>query len=255
MNRQTISILGCGWLGLALGKELVQKGYQVHGSCRSNLKTKVLEKEGIHAHIIDIGHIHTDVSNFLASEVLVIAITSKNLEDFQNLVEKIVKSEVKKVLFVSSTSVYPFTNGIVTEENGTNDSPLVEIERLLLEEPSFETTILRFGGLFGYDRKPGNFIKPERALDNPDGCINFIHRDDCVQIIEQIIAKDIWNEVLNACSESHPTRREFYLKETAKLGRNITFNEKPDNKFKIISSKKLVALLNYQFKFSDLMNY
>lgn len=253
---QRISILGCGWLGLPLAVNLVDKGYYVYGSTTSNTKVREFEAKGITPFIIDINNQDIYLSDFLVADVLIIAIPSKNTSAFKNLIKAIELAEVHKVIFVSSTSVYPFTNGIVTEETETKNSPLVDIENLLKANSTFETTIIRFGGLFGYDRKPGNFVKPGKKVDNPEGYINLIHRDDCIQIIEQLILKDVWNEVLNACSDDHPTRREFYLKEVKKLVKStILFNEESENNYKLVNSQKLKNLLNYEFKHADLMSY
>jgi len=253
---QRISILGCGWLGLALAVELIGKGYRVYGSTTTAIKVKELKAKDITPFVIDINDKNINMSNFLCSDILIIAIPSKNLSAFKNLIKQVEKSIVCKVLFVSSTSVYPNTNGIVTEETITINSPLTHIENLIRTNTHFESTIVRFGGLFGYDRKPGNFIKPGKKMDNPEGYINLIHRDDCLLVIEQIIIQNAWNQVLNACADTHPTRREFYLKEAKKLGNSrVVFNEKSENDYKIINSQKLKNLLNYEFKYTDLMNY
>ena len=250
--KQNISILGCGWLGLALAKVLTDKGYKVYGSSKSN----VGNLRGIIPFIIDIGERGNDYSTFLSSDILIISITSKNITDFKYLINQIENSEIRKVIFISSTSVYPNTNGIVTEETDTINSPLADIEKLFRANILFESTIIRFGGLFGYDRKPGKFIKPGKKIHNPKGYINFIHRDDCIRIIEQIIMKSVWNEVLNGCSDDHPTRRDFYIKEAAKLGiTDVNFDDQSENIYKIVSSKKLKKLLNYEFEYADLMNY
>ena len=250
-----ISILGCGWLGFPLAVNLVNKGYRINGSTTSNHKLAILKSEGITPFLIDI-NLENNYSQFLNSEILIIAITSKNNEAFKNLIEQIEKSKIKKVLFISSTSVYKNSNKIVTEDTPTEDGPLRNIEKLFTENTHFKTTILRFGGLFGYNRKPANFIPPDKKIKNPEGFINFIHRDDCIQIIEQIILKNVWGEVLNACSDSHPKRRDFYTNENIKLGRKIPlFDENSINEYKIISSEKLKMVLNYNFKYSDLMNY
>ena len=182
---QRISILGCGWLGLALAVNLIDKGHRVYGSTTSNTKVNKLEAKGITPFVIDISEKDFNIIDFLVTDILIIAITSKNHNDIKNLIKKIEKSKVQKVLFVSSTSVYPNTNGIVTEETNTNNSPLANIENLFKTNSFFETTIIRFGGLFGYDRKPGNFIKSDKKIENPEGFINFIHREDCIQIIEK----------------------------------------------------------------------
>ena len=254
--KQRISILGCGWLGLPLAVELISKGYRVYGSTTSMIKERELESKGIKPFIIDIEDNHIDMSNFLCADVLIIAITSKNMSAFKNLIKKVEESEVSKVLFVSSTSVYTNTNGIITEETETNNSLLADIEKLFKTNIFFESTVVRFGGLFGYDRKPGNFVKSGRKMENPEGYINLIHRDDCIRIIEQIIIKNAWNKVLNACTDSHPTRRDFYSKEAKKLGKpKVIFNENSDNNYKIINSQKLKDLLDYEFKHKDLMNY
>ena len=251
---QKISILGCGWLGLALATDLVDKGYEVYGSTTSKNRIKELAQNGINPFVIDISSIDSDIQNFLITDVLIISITSKSIDDTKTLINYIEESKIKKVIFISSTSVYPNTNGIVDEDCITSKTPLAEIEKLFISNSSFTTTILRFGGLFGYNRKPGNFIKPNKLIENPEGYINFIHRDDCIEIIEQIISKNVWNEILNACADDHPTRREFYINESIKVGRDsIAFNENAKNEYKIISSQKLKSLLNYEFKYADLM--
>ena len=252
--RRRISILGCGWLGLSLAVELLKLGYDVFGSTTSSDKIKVLEENGIHPFLIDIEKPDGNIDHFLNTEVLIIAITSKSIPDIKNLVKKIEDSKVQKVIFISSTSVYPFTNGIVTEATETAITPLAEIEQLFVTNKTFKTTILRFGGLFGYNRQPGKFIKKDKPLEQPDGYVNLIHRDDCIEIIKQIILKNVWNEVLNACADSHPKRRDFYMREVQKVGgHSITFNEGGELQYKIIDSQKLKKLLNYEFKYADLM--
>ncbi|HUH73041.1 MAG TPA: hypothetical protein VLZ75_01415 [Chitinophagales bacterium] len=252
---QRISILGCGWLGMPLAIELINKGHIIKGSTTSENRLSQLESNEIQAFLIDIGNKSLDLSDFLCSDVLIIAITSKNIEDYKNLIAKIEQSEVRKVIFISSTSVYPSTNGIVNEETPTINSPLAEIEQLFISNSIFESAIIRFGGLFGGDRQPGNFIKSGK-LKNPEGYVNLIHREDCIRIIEQIILKNTWNEVLNACSDSHPMRKEFYLKELKKLGKtNLILDEHSDNTYKIVSSQKSKDVLNYEFKYDNLMDY
>ncbi|TNE27834.1 MAG: NAD-dependent epimerase/dehydratase family protein [Bacteroidetes bacterium] len=252
--QQKISILGCGWLGSALATELIRSGYEVAGSTTSLEKMSDLSEAGIKPFLIDISSIDSTIQNFLSAEILIVAITSKNIEHFVDLIECLEASQVQKVLFISSTSVYPNTNEVVTESTNTLLSPLVEIEQLFTSNPSFHSTILRFGGLFGYDRKPGNFVRSKKRIPNPEGYINFIHRDDCIAIIGEIIKQNAWDEIFNACSDSHPKRRDFYRKEARKIGLDsIEFDEDSKNEFKIVNSEKLKAHLGYSFKYSDLM--
>lgn len=251
---QKISILGCGWLGKPLAVKLIQKGHAIKGSTTSKENFKVLQLKGITPYLVDLNNNALDISEFLVADVLIIAIPFKNISGFKNLITQIEKANIKKVIFISSTSVYPNTNGTVTEETPTKTTMLAEIEQLFRTNIVFQATIIRFGGLFGYDRKPRNFIKPDKKIENPEGYINLIHQDDCIQIIEQIIITESWGATFNACSDSHPKRCDFYTKEMKKMGRSTPlFNETSANAYKIVSSDKLKTLLNYQFKYSNLM--
>lgn len=250
-----ISILGTGWLGKPVAVELLNRGNKIKASTTSLSKFNDLKELGIEPYLIDIDNFDSTNNSFFYSEVLIINIPSKNISGFKSLIREIEKSNLRKILFVSSTSVYPNTNGIVTEKTPTINSPLANIEDLFYENPRFQTTILRFGGLFGYDREPGRFFKAGRVVKNPQGFVNLIHRDDCIQIIWKIIENNLWNHKLNACSDSHPSRKEFYQKEVKKLGKTIEFDENSDNNYKIINSQKLIDLLHYEFIYSDLMKY
>lgn len=247
-----ISILGGGWLGAALAQALKQQGYQVQGATRSLATAEKLN--GIPHFVVDIHAPGGKYGTFLAADTLIIAIPSQDVEAFARFIVHLEKSEVKQVLFISSTSVYPFTNGVVTEETPTLASPRAEIEQLFMTNPQFAATILRFGGLFGYDRQPGNFFKPGRTIDHPEGYVNMIHRDDCIGIIQEILRQNCWGQVLNACADTHPTRRAFYTWAAAQVGRtDLQFNEQADNRYKIVSSQKLKGLLGYAFKYGNLM--
>lgn len=251
--KNKISILGCGWLGLPLSVSLINDGYFVNGSTRSKEKLNELKSVGISPFIIDITK--STISSFLSSKILIISITSKSIPDFENLIAKIELSKIKNVIFISSSSVYSNSNSIVTEETKTNNSVLSHIEKLFIFNSHFKTTILRFGGLFGYDRKPGNFIKFPKKIRNPEGYINLTHRDDCIEIIKNIIKNNIWNEIFNACASDHPKRKYFYTQEILKIqGVMPQMEANSENVFKIINSDKLKEILNYKFIVDKLMD-
>ena len=50
-----VGILGCGWLGLALGKQLIKNGNIVRGSSTQRGRLKELEDEGLVAFPISVG--------------------------------------------------------------------------------------------------------------------------------------------------------------------------------------------------------
>lgn len=259
-----ISILGCGWLGLPLAKALLNNGFSVKGSTTSASKLGDLEKLGVLPFLMALqpNAIDGDSTTFLeGSETLIIDIPPKlrsnNSEDFvgkiQTLIPFIEQSDVQKVLFVSSTSVYGEDNDLVTETTPLNpDSEggrqLVIVEDLLQKNTHFQTTILRFGGLVGPDRNPVRFLAGKENLPNAKAPINFIHQTDCIGIIQKIIALNCWNETFNAVSPYHPTRESYYQQKAREWQLvSPTFDPTSSGTRKRISSDKLQTILKYTF--------
>jgi nucleoside-diphosphate-sugar epimerase len=273
-EREKISILGCGWLGLALAKSLLLKGYEVKGSTTSESKLDVLKNAGILPFQIQLEaqQIIGTIEEFLnESDVLIIDIPPglrreiSPLEEmtFVNKVKTLIpfieKSGIKKVIFVSSTSVYGDSFPIVeiSEENKPNPDTesgkqLAIAETLLQSNLNFKTTVIRFGGLLGDDRHPINFLAGRTNVENPDAPVNLIQREDCIGIIEKILNQveyDIWGETFNAVAPQHPTRKTYYQKKAELFNLPLpTFAEHSESKGKMISSKKVETILGYSFQ-------
>jgi nucleoside-diphosphate-sugar epimerase len=248
--------LGSGWLGLPLAERFVARGYRVKASTRSENRLHALSAAQAEPFILDLGELPGNVQDFLRSKVLIINIPSKDIDGFKRLIKEIEHCEIESVLFVSSTSVYENTNTTITESDGAESThhPLLIIENLFRESNKFETTILRFGGLIGYIRHPGRFFRGNKIVSDPDSGVNLIHRDDCINIIEKIVANETWDEVFNGCADSHPTKREFYTQAARLLGAPApVFAESDEKSFKLISNEKLKRVLDYSFVYPDLM--
>ncbi len=265
---KSISICGCGWLGLPLGKYLIEKGFSVKGSTTRKEKFDVLREAGVQPFHLSLYPALSgdDPTAFLRSDVLVINvppirrpdIVHYHQQQIASLKEAIKASPVQRVVFVSSTSVYPSLNREVTEDDAVNpDSAsgkaLLAVEKMLFEEPSFKTTVLRFCGLMGYDRNPVNFLGRMSSLNNANQPANLVHRDDCIGIIFEVIRQGVWGEVFNACSPEHPLRREYYARAAERSGKPLPPPAEEDGNvpFKIIDSSKLERLLGYRFCVPD----
>lgn len=121
-----IGILGGGWLGMALAKEGIEMGYKVRVSTTSKEKTNVLLAEGYSAYFLKISEIHSQgqLDFFKDLDTLVITIPPslrKNpVLNYVGLLEQLIKEieyfKIQKVIFTSSTSVYGFQKGVITEE-------------------------------------------------------------------------------------------------------------------------------------------
>ncbi|MES2812263.1 MAG: NAD-dependent epimerase/dehydratase family protein [Bacteroidota bacterium] len=264
INKITISILGCGWLGFPLAKRHIEKGFSVKGSTTSIEKLHVLEVDKIQPFLIDLTEekVKGNVFDFLSnSEILIIDIPPKlrgeHKENFvqkiQNIIPFVEEAKVKKVLFVSSTSVYGEDNAIVTEE--TNPNPitesgkqLLEVEKILQNNSNFKTTVLRFGGLIGPNRQPIKHLSGRENIENPNAPINLIHQLDCIEIIEKIILRNIFGETFNAVAPFHPSRKEYYTQKAIELNLDLPKFKEGDEKGKIIDSSKIISILSHSFK-------
>lgn len=254
--KHRISILGSGWLGQPVAQHFAHLGHNVKLSTRSPEKLPQLRQHSITPYLVDIDAL-TDCSSFLACDILIVNIPSKNLSGFAQLITQINQSEIQKVLFVSSSSVYQNLNREVNEDEGAEnaDSVLWQIEQLFCHQASFQTTILRFSGLIDSRRHPGRFFRHGKTVQQADAPVNLIHLDDCVGIIDAIIAQHAWGEVFNGCADSHPTKRQFYSYACAILGEPLPlFDENKALSYKTVSNKKSVTKLNYKFQHTDLMN-
>ena len=232
------------------------KGHHVKASTTSKSRLSELASIKVDPFIIDIGRLPINFQTFLQTDILIINIPSKDLDAFSNLAKEIEKSELKKVLFVSSTSVYENKNRIISESDGEEStlSPLLTIENILKNIGKNKTTVVRFGGLIGYSRNPGKFFNKGKLVHNPDSNVNLIHRDDCIEIISQIVEQNVWGEVFNCCADTHPTKREFYTHAAQSVGYPAPeFTDSSAHSFKIISNQKVKQVLNFTFTHSDLM--
>lgn len=260
----SISILGCGWLGLPLAKHLIKKNYEIRGSTTSPNRIPELEAAGIEAFVIALSpkSISGDYETFLQkSKTLIIDIPPKlRGENGESFVDKIktfirkgiVNSEIEHVLFVSSTSVYGDDAVLITEE--TIEKPttpsgqeLLETEHFLQQQTAFKTTILRFGGLIGETRNPAKSLSGKTNVATPEAPINLIHQQDCIEIITAIIEQGFWGEKLNAVAPFHPTRKAYYSSKAKQLGLPLPEFEESNVSGKIIDSSKLMAKLKYRF--------
>jgi len=269
MKTGTILILGCGWLGVPLGKYLIGKGFLVNGSVTSSEKFGQLRSVGISPYciVLNASEILVDDSTFFEAGVLIISIPPPRIDgiehifpfQIEHLISLIRKAGIRKVIFISSTSVYSENFQTASEENVNvpekgSGKALFFAENLLKSQSDFKTTILRFGGLIGAGRNPARFfLKSSLPIANTP--VNLIHRDDCIQIISAILEQELWGETLNACSPEHPMKKDFYS-EVARI------SGLPEPKFsgqakacKIVDSSKLIRLLNYKFIYSNPMDY
>ncbi|BAV07156.1 Nucleoside-diphosphate-sugar epimerase [Filimonas lacunae] len=265
----TISILGCGWLGLPLAQAFIQEDFTVKGSTTSADKLTQLTAAGIIPYLLPLpspDNITPDTAIFQC-DILFIAIPPKvrsgkgddYLAAMREMLPFIRQQAIAHVVFISSTSVYGNVNGMITEETPASPDTqsghiLVAAEQLFAQETSFTTTIIRFAGLAGPERHPGRFLAAK--LNVPGGLlpVNLIHLTDCIGICKAIVQQQAFGHIFNACAPHHPTKKEFYQAAAVSAGLTPpTFTEEPCTG-KTISSIQLERL-HYRFVVDNWFNW
>lgn len=261
----TIAIAGLGWLGLPLAIQLRDLGHNVKGSVTSKSKQEELKSYGLDVYQVEIAEdeIRGEINSFLKdTEILIVLIppglrrnTGHNhalrMAQFLDAIEK---SQIKKVILVSSTGVYDDSQGKVTEADipkpeDSKGKQLVEVEQLFFKSPAVQSTIIRFGGLYGGSRNPVKYLAGRTGLTNGQAPVNMIHRQDCIGIILGVIYKNAFGHILNAVNPEHPTKEVYYTQQAKKLGLEPPQYEVEDaTVFKQVDSANLEPLIGYTFQ-------
>ncbi|WP_297336758.1 epimerase [Algoriphagus sp.] len=267
-----ISIIGLGWIGLPLAKLLLKEGFAVKGSTTSSDKATSLQNSEIHAvHFALEPHpVGTGFHQLFQGDVLVLNIPprsrqdggEKYLEQLKFISALLETSPIQKVLYVSSTGVYPenFSAEEYTEEeiitpNTAGNAALWKAERYLLENLRQDLTLLRFGGLLGDDRIPGRYFSGKENVVGHTG-VNYIHRNDAVRMMHFILANELWGTTFNGVAPLHPLRKAVYEKNAQDLGIAPPASYAPENptEQRLISSRKIIDE-GFDFIFPDPLDF
>lgn len=253
-----ISILGSGWLGESLARALQKEGFVLKLSTTSSERLEVLQKkwDSVFQLNIQSKEVKGNCIDFLKSDILIVNITPNrtepNQEQFAAFIPLLEQSSIQQVLFVSSTSVYYKLNKKISEDAGAEDvqHPLYLSEQLFLNNPHFQTTVVRMAGLIGENRVPGRFFSKSGRIQNSEAPVNLIEQEDCILIIKKIIEQAVWGEVFNACASEHPSKGDFYTRAARAIGLEAPFcdGKAEENSFNIIDNRKIRERLGVEFR-------
>ncbi|MEX2600941.1 MAG: SDR family oxidoreductase [Balneolaceae bacterium] len=267
-----ISILGCGWLGYPLAVQLIGENHRVMGSTTSPEKLGSLRNKGIEPLLLEVTRegIRPDQEvEFWNCDLLVLNIPpgrrkgdvlQRHPGEVESVIRKVREHKIPWVIFVSSTSVYSNRDGEVSEEDARESSAssesgkaLLACESMLMKDTTFDTTVLRFGGLYGGSRHPVRYLAKRNNPGNGEKPVNLIHQSDAVGVIVEVIRQGVKGKILNAVSDEHPTRREFYTSAAEQYGlEKPQFQEETGPvENKVVSNRKLKELLSYTFHYPD----
>ena len=249
-----ISILGCGWLGLPMGRVLAQAGHSVHGSTTSPGKLPALAAAGLAPHLVRLPTapgetLHAEPAGFWDADVLIVAVPPpRSVPDraagsrvqLDAVAAEAARAGVPWIVYCSSTGVYPALGRAVAEadagpDHDSHQGPLREggaavwaAEQALraheaFRTGAFETTVLRLAGLYGPGRPPSRFLAGKTDLPGGASPVNLVHQGDVIAAVHLLLARapadpSLRRETLNLCADEHPTRAYFYPDEARRLG-------------------------------------
>ncbi len=269
---KTVSIIGLGWIGEPLAFQLQEKGFKVLGSTTSAEKQEKLSQKGLQSIRFSLNP-HPEGLGFnvlFQSEILVVNIPPRSrsgngafhLEQLKYLRSLIDNSPIQKVIFVSSTGIYPevtsekkYGEDFLLSLENTGNETIYRAEQLMEKDRKYDMTIVRFGGLLGNDRVPGKYFSGKENVAGHTR-VNFIHRIDSVRLLAWVMEKELWNESFNGVAPIHPLRREIYEKNAHDLGiaPPASYQHEPEGKDRLIDSKKILKT-GFEFEFPDPLDF
>lgn len=200
----TVLIIGCGDIGITLGRELLSEGHRVIGMRR---QADALQGSGIEPLALDLNDLEgASASALPQADYVVYTVSADRFEEsayqsaYPEGMKRVLgvleqhKTPPRRIFFVSSTSVYGQQEGEVVNEASPTESTsfsgnlMCEAEQALLHH-SLPGTVVRFSGIYGpgRDRLIHQAAEGRIAAVTPVIYSNRIHRDDCTGILAHLI--------------------------------------------------------------------
>jgi nucleoside-diphosphate-sugar epimerase len=272
-----VLIVGCGYVGLPLGGELVRQGHEVFGVRRAPSAAAELTAAGIRPLAADVtkpAELAALPGPFDWVVNCVASTRGGGVEDYRevylkgtrNLVEWLSAAPPRKFVYTSSTSVYGQTDGSPVKETSPTEPAsetarvLVETEKTLLAAaPKFPAVVLRVAGIYGPERGHlfQQYLRDEARIPGKgERFINMIHRDDLVGIVIAALKNGRPGEVYNAVDDEAVAQIHFFRWLSETLGKWMPpFAAEPEDverkrglTNKKVQNRKLKMELGYQFK-------
>jgi nucleoside-diphosphate-sugar epimerase len=275
-----VLIVGCGYVGLPLGAELVRLGHEVFGLRRSAPAENELTVAGIKPLVGDVTKPEELkklpqnfdwVVNCVAAGGGADNYRQTYFEGTKNLMDWLAPNPPRKFVYTSSTGVYGQNDGSQVKESSPTEplaetsKILVETEKVLLDafrQKNFPAVILRVSGIYGPERGHWfkQFLKNEAVIEG-DGSrlLNMIHRDDLIGCIITALKSGRAGEIYNAVDDEPVSQLHFFQWLAQAMDKplpqsvpeNPAENHKRGVTNKRVSNRKSKMELGHQFKYPN----
>ena len=237
LQKGKIGVIGAGWLGFTLAQRLVEIGYHVFATTTTLQKLPQLKESGINVVLYNNDENPPQWLNEL--DWCILNFPPRKSADYAAQVDDLVTQLPSncRIIFTSSTGVYPQEFGTVTEESEINPQHVVAQAEKVIQSSGRDWYILRLAGLVGPNRHPVHFLSG-REVSNGQHPVNLIEQKDIIDVIMELMDKIPLSQVFNIAYPEHPSKEIYYVTKAAELGLvPPTFRNGPSSGKKVDGSK------------------
>jgi nucleoside-diphosphate-sugar epimerase len=232
-KEQSVLVIGCGYLGAALLRELTRTGWVAAGITLSESSAGALRSEGLKVAAADLRTSDLRVLTENNPSVIIHCASSGKggtgayqeifLETTRRLINE---TSFEHLIFTSSTSVYAQTDGSMVTETDLAE-PERETGKILRETEeqvlAHRGTVLRLAGIYGPERcvPLEKLLSGEAVIEGiGERIINSIHRDDAVSAF-CLATGSRWQGIFNVADNTPVTQLEWFEWVCTRLGRPL----------------------------------
>jgi nucleoside-diphosphate-sugar epimerase len=233
-----VLVAGCGWLGTALARRLVERGDRVTGIRRDPARAGALRALGVEPLALDLAApgasgrlpaVDAIIACQAAADEGADAYRAAYVEANRALLAAAARVGARALVYTGSTGVFGQRDGSDVDES-TAPAPASETAAVLVEaeglvrgaaSAALRTAVVRLSGLYG----PGRTGLVERvrsgklALGPGDGAwMNFCHRDDAVAFVLAALDRGEGGAVHHGSDAEPAHRRDVVEWIAARLG-------------------------------------
>lgn len=193
-----ISVIGLGWYGEPLARELLKDGHKVSGTTRTKMKCLEFLRSGISAEVLDSSLIPSE--EMLNSDIVIL-----NIPPFKEELAWFKSFPWKKdawIIFVSSVSV--------ENKPDSESAKILKAEEDWVKDYFPTWTILRFGGLYGKERHPGKYLAGKKNIPEGDKPISLVSLEETIAATKEVIQHRVQKDTLTIIGKDRRSKREFY---------------------------------------------